>query len=114
MAAGLVPEAVGDILISDRPRNDRGFRACANDDQIRRQFHHIQYVPQEKSTGPATKISLDVSPTHQMRTILKTNMEVSLEEGLRKTIECFKKALYDGVAGARRLVLRTQTKCSCA
>jgi UDP-glucose 4-epimerase len=56
----------------------------------------VQFVPQEKIYGTSYEdIPRRVPDNTKMKTILKTTMDVSLEDGLRKTIDWFQKAHFD-------------------
>jgi len=56
----------------------------------------IKFVPQEKIYGTSYEdIPRRVPDNTKMKTVLKVNCDVSLEEGLKKTIEWFQKAHFD-------------------
>jgi len=89
-------EAVGDIFNIGTDRETPVLELAQTMIKITGANSTIQYVPQEKIYGTSYEdIPRRVPDNTKMRTILKTNMEVSLEEGLRKTIEWFQKAHYE-------------------
>ncbi len=56
----------------------------------------IQFVPQEKIYGTSYEdIPRRVPDNTKMKTVLKVNCDVSLEDGLKKTIDWFQKAHFD-------------------
>src|SRR5882762_11794248 len=90
MAAGLVPEAVGDIFNIGTDRETQILELAQTMIKITGAKSTIQFVPQEKIYGTSYEdIPRRVPDNTKMRTILKTSMDVSLEDGLHKTIEWF-------------------------
>ncbi len=96
MAAGLVPEAVGDIFNIGTDRETPVLELAQTMIKITGARSTIQFVPQEKIYGTSYEdIPRRVPDNTKMKTVLKVKMEISLEEGLRKTIEWFQKAHFD-------------------
>ncbi len=96
MAAGLVPEAAGDVFNIGTDRETTIKELAETMIKITGAKSKIQYTPQEKIYGVSYEdIPRRVPDNTKMRTILKVKPEVSLEDGLRKTIEWFQKAHFD-------------------
>jgi UDP-glucose 4-epimerase len=96
MAAGLVPEAVGDIFNIGTDRETAILELAQTMIKITGAKSSIQFVPQEKIYGTSYEdIPRRVPDNTKMKTILKATMDVSLEEGLRRTIEWFQKAHFE-------------------
>src|SRR5262249_61213348 len=96
MQAGLVPEAVGDIFNIGTDRETPILELAQTMIKITGAKSTIQFVPQEKIYGTSYEdIPRRVPDNTKMKNILKTQMDISLEEGLRQTIEWFQKAHFD-------------------
>lgn len=96
MAAGLVPEAVGDIFNIGTDRETPILELAQTMIKITGARSEIKFVPQQKIYGESYEdIPRRVPDNTRMRTILKVTPEVSMEDGLRKTIEWFQKAHFD-------------------
>jgi len=96
MAAGLLPEAVGDIFNIGVDRETPILELAQTMIKITGAKSTIKFVPQQKIYGDSYEdIPRRVPDNTKMRTILKVTPDVSLEDGLRKTIEWFQKAHYE-------------------
>jgi len=96
MAAGLVPEAVGDIFNIGTDRETPILELAQTMIKITGAKSSIQFVPQEKIYGTSYEdIPRRVPDNTKMKTILKVNCNVSLQEGLKKTIDWFQKAHFE-------------------
>src|SRR5208282_1512930 len=90
MAAGLVPEAVGDIFNIGTDRETPILELAQTMIKITGARSTIEFVPQQKIYGESYEdIPRRVPDNTKMKQILKTSMDVSLEEGLHKTIAWF-------------------------
>jgi len=97
MAAGLVPEAVGDIFNIGVDRETPILELAQTMIKITGARSTIQFVPQQKIYGDSYEdIPRRVPDNTKMRMILKVTPDISLEDGLRRTIEWFQKAHYEG------------------
>ncbi|MFA5975467.1 MAG: NAD-dependent epimerase/dehydratase family protein [Elusimicrobiota bacterium] len=104
MAAGLVPEAVGDIFNIGTDRETPILELAQTMIKITGARSTIKLVPQETIYGSSYEdIPRRVPDNTKMKTILKVKTEVSLEDGLRRTIEWFQKAHFEAsqVAGSK-------------
>jgi UDP-glucose 4-epimerase len=96
MAAGLVPEAVGDIFNIGTDRETPILELAETMLKITGAHSTIQFVPQEKIYGSSYEdIPRRVPDNSKMKAVLKVKPEVSLEDGLRQTIEWFQKVHFD-------------------
>ena len=96
IAAGLVPEAVGDVFNIGTDRETTIKELAETMIRIMGATSAIKYVPQEKIYGTSYEdIPRRVPDNTKMKTILKVKPETSMEDGLRKTIEWFQKAHFD-------------------
>jgi UDP-glucose 4-epimerase len=96
MAAGLVPEAVGDIFNIGVDRETTILELAQTMIKITGARSEIKFVPQQKIYGESYEdIPRRVPDNTKMRTILKVTPKVSMEDGLRKTIEWFQKAHFE-------------------
>ena len=87
MAAGLVPEAVGDIFNIGTDRETTILELAQTMLKITGAKSILQFVPQEKIYGTSYEdIPRRVPDNTRMKAVLKVNCDVSLEDGLRKTI----------------------------
>jgi len=97
MAAGLLPEAVGDIFNIGTDRETPILELAHTMIKITGARSTIKFVPQQQIYGESYEdIPRRVPDNAKMRMILKVAPTVSLEDGLRKTIEWFQKAHFDG------------------
>ena len=104
MAAGLVPEAVGDIFNIGVDRETPILELAETMIKITGARSEIKFVPQQKIYGESYEdIPRRVPDNTKMRTILKATPKVSLEEGLRKTIEWFQKAHFEASQTAAKV-----------
>jgi UDP-glucose 4-epimerase len=96
MAAGLVPEAVGDIFNIGVDRETTILELAETMIKISGARSTIKFVPQQSIYGESYEdIPRRVPDNTKMKTILKVSPQVSLEDGLRKTIEWFQKAYFE-------------------
>ena len=96
MAAGLLPEAVGDIFNIGVDRETTILDLAQTMLKISGARSTITFVPQQSIYGESYEdIPRRVPDNTRMKTVLKTKIEISLEDGLRKTIEWFQKAHFD-------------------
>jgi UDP-glucose 4-epimerase len=92
MAAGLVPEAVGDIFNIGVDRETPILELAHTMIKITGARSEVKFVPQQKIYGESYEdIPRRVPDNTKMRNILKAEPKVSLEDGLRRTIEWFQK-----------------------
>jgi UDP-glucose 4-epimerase len=96
MAAGLIPEAVGDIFNIGTDRETPILELAEAMIKIAGAKSEVKFVLQQKIYGESYEdIPRRVPDNTKMRTILKVTPEISLEDGLRKTIEWFQRAHYE-------------------
>ena len=96
MAAGLVPEAVGDIFNIGTDRETPILELAETMIKITGARSTISFVPQQKIYGESYEdIPRRVPDNTKMKTILKVTPDISLEDGLRRTIEWFQKAHFE-------------------
>jgi UDP-glucose 4-epimerase len=96
MAAGMIPEAVGDIFNIGTDRETTILELAETMIKITGNKSKIQFVNQEKIYGTSYEdIPRRVPDNTKMKSILKVNADISLEDGLRRTIEWFQKAHFD-------------------
>lgn len=96
MAAGLVPEAVGDIFNIGTDRETTILELAQTMLKITGARSTIQFVPQEKIYGLSYEdIPRRVPDNAKMKAILKVSPDIPLEDGLRRTIEWFQKAHFE-------------------
>jgi UDP-glucose 4-epimerase len=96
LAAGLLPEAVGDIFNVGTDRETPILELAETMIKITGAQSMIKFVSQQSVYGESYEdIPRRVPDNSKMKTILKVTPQVSLEEGLRRTIEWFQKAYYD-------------------
>lgn len=101
MQAGLVPEAVGDIFNIGTDRETPIIELAETMIKITGNKSTIKYVPQEKIYGKSYEdIPRRVPDNTKMRNILKVNCDISLEDGLRRTIDWFQKAHFEASKAA--------------
>jgi len=103
MAAGLLKEAEGDIFNIGTDRETTILELAETMIKITGAKSTIQFVPQQKIYGESYEdIPRRVPDNTKMKTILKTTMDVSMEAGLRKTIDWFRKAHFENADAAVR------------
>ncbi len=96
MAAGLVPEAVGDIFNIGVDRETTILELAETMIRITGARSTIKFVTQQSIYGDSYEdIPRRVPDNTKMRNILKVTPKVSLEDGLRRTIEWFQKAHFE-------------------
>ncbi len=96
IAAGTIPEAVGDVFNIGTDRETPILELAETMIRIMGGKSTIKYTPQQAIYGESYEdIPRRVPDNTKMRTVLNVTPEVSLEEGLRKTIDWFKKAYSD-------------------
>lgn len=96
MQAGLLPEAVGEIFNIGTDRETPILELAQAMIKITGGKSTIKFVPQESIYGKSYEdIPRRVPDNTRMREILKVNCDISLEEGVKRTIEWFQKAHYE-------------------
>ena len=96
MAAGLLPEAVGDIFNIGTDRETPILELAETMIKITGAKSTIKFVPQQKIYGDSYEdIPRRVPNNEKMRKILKVHADISLEDGLKKTIDWFQKAHFE-------------------
>ncbi len=96
MAAGLLPEAVGDIFNIGVDRETTILELAETMIRITGARSSIQFVPQQQIYGESYEdIPRRVPDNTKMRQVLKVSPEITLEVGLQKTIEWFQKAHFE-------------------
>src|SRR4029077_1111331 len=96
VAAGLIPEAVGDIFNIGVDRETTILELAETMIRITGARSTVQFVTQQSVYGDSYEdIPRRVPNNTKMRTILRAAPKVSLEDGLRRTIDWFQKAHYD-------------------
>src|SRR5579863_5700749 len=96
MAAGLVPEAVGDIFNIGVDRETTILELAQTMIKITGARSTVKFVTQQSIYGESYEdIPRRVPDNSKMRNILHATPKVSLEEGLRRTIEWFQKAHFE-------------------
>lgn len=96
MAAGLLPEAVGDIFNVGSDRETSILELAQTMIKMAGNGSTTRFVSQESVYGSSYEdIPRRVPDNTKMRTVLKVTPDVSLEDGLRTTIAWFKKAHFD-------------------
>ena len=98
VAAGLVPEAAGDIFNIGVDRETSILELAQTMIRITGGHSTIKFVTQQSVYGDSYEdIPRRVPDNTKMRTILRVSPRVSLEDGLRRTIEWFQKVHYEAV-----------------
>lgn len=96
LAAGLVPEAVGDIFNIGVDRETTILELAETMIRITGARSTIEFVTQQAVYGDSYEdIPRRVPDNSKMKTILKVTPRVDLEEGLRQTIDWFQKAHFE-------------------
>lgn len=96
MAAGLVKEAEGDIFNIGVDRETPILELAETMIRITGAKSAITFVPQQKIYGESYEdIPRRVPDNTKMKTILKVTPDVSMEDGLKKTIDWFRKAHFE-------------------
>jgi len=91
-----VPEAVGDIFNIGNDTETTILELAQTMIRIMGNTSSIKFVPQQSIYGESYEdIARRVPDITKMKTILKVAPSVNLEDGLRKTIEWFRKAHFD-------------------
>src|SRR5882762_4552966 len=107
VAAGLVPEAVGDIFNIGVDRETTILELAETMIRITGARSTIKFVTQQSIYGDSYEdIPRRVPDNTKMRTILRAAPKVSLEDGLRRTIEWFQKAHFEASEATSRVETR--------